>query len=237
MTSAPRLDQGPSDRLTELGLDLETLHRAVRAGLAARATRTELAPRNAQGSDLVSHAVEELRLLLVPYGWSADFAGGQERTVSPDGLTSVIVSTGAGAVGDLTGEARTAHPKGPLMRDAVTTNQGFVQEEFALGLALERPVEGRLCWVLLIKAVTDRVELELSAPDGMREGLVVSWAERVPLPPLPVGAEADPGDGGALLDGGALFDGGALLDGSALFDGGGLAEDGALFDVPVEPRD
>jgi len=68
MRSALQLELGQPDRLAELGLDVETLHRAVRAGLAARAIRTDLAPRNAQGFDLVSHAVEELRLLLVPAG-------------------------------------------------------------------------------------------------------------------------------------------------------------------------
>jgi hypothetical protein len=202
MTYALQLELGQSDRLAELGLDVETLHRAVRAGIAAGATRTDLAPRNAQGSDLVSHAVEELRLLLVPAGWTAEFAGGQERTVSPDGLTSLIVSTGAGAVGDLAGEARTAHPKGPLMRDAVTVNQGFVQEEFPLGLAAPpHPVDGRpLCWVLLVKVEPGLVRAELSAPTGMRDGVVVTWAERIPLPPLPLGAEVDPGEEPAELD-------------------------------------
>ena len=201
MTEAVQLEFAERDRLGELGLDVDTLHRAARAGLAARATRTGLAPRNAQGSDLVSHAVEELRLLLVPSGWIADFAGGQERTVSADGLTSIIVSTGAGAVGDRTGEARTAHPKGPLMRDAVTVNQGFVQEEFSLGLPVPQPVEGRpLCWVLLVKVEPDRVDLELSVPSGMRDGVVVSGAERIPLPPLPYGPEIEPGEEPPLLD-------------------------------------
>jgi hypothetical protein len=201
VTQALQRERGTGpDRLAELGLDLETLHRAVRAGVEARARRTELAPRNAQGSDLVSHTVEELRLLLAPAGWAADFAGGQERTVSPDGLTSVIVSTGAGAVGDLRGEARTAHPKGPLMRDAVTTNQGFLQEEFALGLVVPPAADGRRCWVLLVKVDADRVDLELSVPDGMRDGVVVSWAERVPLPPLPLGDLIEPGEQPADLD-------------------------------------
>jgi hypothetical protein len=190
MTYALQVGHRQPDRLAELGLDVETLHRAVRAGIAAGATRTGLAPRNAQGSDLVSH--EELRLLLVPAGWTAEFAGGQERTVSPDGLTSVIVSTGAGAVGDPAGEARTAHPKGPLMRDAVTLNQGYVQEEFPLGLTAPRPVEDRpLCWVLLVKVEPGLAHAELSVPAGMRDGLVVTWAERIPLPPLGTAPEAD----------------------------------------------
>lgn len=203
MTQSLQLELGQPDRLAELGLDVDVLHRAVRVGLLARATRTDLAPRNAQGSDLVSHTVEELRLLLVRPGWTADFAGGQERTVSPDGLTSVIVSTGAGGVGvpDADPPPRTAHPKGPLMRDAVTVNQGFVQGEFAFGQPVPQPVEGRpLCWVLLIKVDTDLVHLELSVPDGMREGVVVSWAERIPLPPLPVGPEIEPGEPPAALD-------------------------------------
>lgn len=201
MTEALQLELDEPDRLAELGLDVEILHRAIRAGLAARATRTDLAPRNAQGADLVSHTVEELRLLLEPADWTADFAGGQERTVSPDGLTSLIVSTGAGSVGDVRGEARTAHPKGPLMRAAVTVNQGFVQEEFPIGLPVPQPVEGRpLCWVLLVKVEPGQVLSELSAPTGMREGVVVGWAERIPLPPLPVGAELEPGEEPAELD-------------------------------------
>jgi hypothetical protein len=197
MTEALQLELGEPDRLADLGLSVEVLHRAVRAGIEARATRTGLAPRNAAGTDLVSHTVEELRLLLEPARWSADWAGGQERTVSADGLTSVIVSTGAGAVGDLTGDARTAHPKGPLMRDAVTENLGFVQ----LGL-FEEPEPGakRLCWVLLVKVEPGRALLELSVPNGMREGVVDSWAERIPLPPLPLGDPADPDEDVAEID-------------------------------------
>jgi hypothetical protein len=189
---AMQLELGETDRLGALGLDVEVLHRAVRAGVLARGTRTDLAPRNAQGTDLVSHTVEELRQLLEPAGWTADWAGGQERTVSADGLTSVIVSTGAGAVGDPEGVARTAHPKGPLMRDAVTENLGFVQ----LGLFEAAPEPGapRLCWVLLVKVEPGRALLELSVPNGMRDGVVDSWSERIPLPPLPLGDPVDPGD-------------------------------------------
>lgn len=199
MTRALQLELAEPDRLEELGLSVEVLHRAVRAGIEARATRTGLAPRNAAGTDLVSHTVEELRLLLEPARWTADWAGGQERTVSADGTTSVIVSTGAGAVGDLTGEPRTAHPKGPLMRDAVTENLGFVQ----LGLFGEpeqEPAARRLCWVLLVKVEPGRALLELSVPDGMREGVVDSWAERIPLPPLPLGDPVEPGEAALDLD-------------------------------------
>lgn len=201
MTGALQLELGPPDRLADLGLDVETLHRAVRAGIEARAIRTAFAPRNAQGTDLVSHTVEELRLLLEPAGWSAEWAGGQERTVSPDALTSVIVSTGAGAVGDPTGDARTAHPKGPLMRDAVTANLGFVQEEFPLGLReVPEPGARPLCWVLLVKVEPGRADLELSVPNGMREGVVDSWAERILLPPLPLGEPVEPGEPADLVD-------------------------------------
>jgi hypothetical protein len=197
MTGALQLELGQPARLADLGLSVEVLHRAVRAGIDARATRTELAPRNAAGTDLYSFTVEELRLLLVPSGWIADFAGGQERTVSPDGLTSIIFSTGVGDVGDPGPEAtpRTAYAKGPLMRDAVTQNLGFVQEEIPLGLR-EAPDPGarRLCWVLLVKVEPGRARLELSVPDGMRDGVVVSWAERIPLPPLPLGDTVEPDD-------------------------------------------
>jgi len=198
MTSALQLELGEADRLAELGLDVETLHHAVRAGVTARATRTGLAPRNAAGTDLYSYTVEELRLLLVPAGWTADFAGGQERTVSPDGLTSIVFSTGVGDVGDPGPDARprTAYAKGPLMREAVTENLGFVQEELPIGLQ-PRGKGRRLCWVLLVKVEPGLARLELSVPDGMRDGVVVSWAERIPLPPLPLGDLADPDEGPA----------------------------------------
>lgn len=86
------------------------------------------------------------------------------------------------------------------MRDAVTLNQGFVQEEFSLGLAVPPVEDGRRCWVLLVKVEPGTAHLELSAPDGMREGLVVSWAERVPLPPLALGEPGEPGDAGEPID-------------------------------------
>jgi hypothetical protein len=197
MTGALRLQLGEPDRLAELGLSVEVLHRAVRAGVEARATRTGLAPRNAAGTDLYSYTVEELRLLLVPSGWTADFAGGQERTVSPDGLTSIIFSTGVGDVGspDRHATPRTAYAKGPLMRDAVTENLGFVQEELPFGLRpAPDPTARRLCWVLLVKVEPGQAQVELSVPNGMRDGVVVSWAERVPLPPLPLGDIVEPGE-------------------------------------------
>jgi len=188
VTQAVQLElRSEPERLAELGLDVETLHRAVRAGIAARATRTGLAPRNAAGTDLYSYTVEELRLLLVPAGWTADFAGGQERTVSPDGLTSIVFSTGVGPVGDPDPRARprTAYAKGPLMRDAVAENLGYVQEELPIGQPPR--AEGRpLCWVLLVKVEPGVAYLELSVPDGMRDAVVDSWAERIPLPPLPL---------------------------------------------------
>ena len=46
----------------------------------------------------------------------------------------------------------------------------------------------------------DGVSVTASVPDGMRDGMVVSWAERVPLPPLPAGVELEPGEAGAVLD-------------------------------------
>ena len=62
------------------------------------------------------------------------------------------------------------------------------------------PVTGRRCWVLLVKVEPERIDLELSVPDGMRDGLVVSWAERVPLPPLPLGDLVEPGEQPVALD-------------------------------------
>jgi hypothetical protein len=67
-----------------------------------------------------------------------------------------------------------------------------VQEEFPLGLTAPRPADGHpLCWVLLVKVEPGLAHAELSVPAGMRDGLVVTWAERIPLPPLGTSVEAD----------------------------------------------
>ena len=78
------------------------------------------------------------------------------------------------------------------MQDAVTENHGYVQ----LGLfeAAPEPGAAKLCWVLLVKLEPGLARVELSVPDGMREGVVDSWAERIPLPPLPLGEPLDPGE-------------------------------------------
>ena len=127
--------------------------------------------------------MEELRLLLEASGWTADFAGGQERTVSPDGLTAVIVSTGAGRW------ATRAARRAPRTEGPADAGRGDDQPGLRAGGvragSVPAPVTGRRCWVLLVKVEAERIDLELSVPDGMQDGLVVSWAERVPLPPLP----------------------------------------------------
>lgn len=177
--------------LDALGLSVELLHAAARAGLTARASRTGLAPRNAPGTDLYSFTVEELRVLLVPAGWEPQFVAGQERTVSPDGRVAIIVSTGDGPVGEMSDvQPRTAHPKGPLMRNAVAANLGFVQVELALGIAHPQPAEGAAIpvWVLLVKVEGDALHLELSLPDRVGDDdRVVSWSERILLPPIALG--------------------------------------------------
>lgn len=186
--------------LADLGLSVEVLHAAARAGLAARASRSGLAPRNAAGTDLYSFTVEELRLLLVPEGWEPAFVVGQEQSVSPDGRIGLIVSTGDGPVGELSeAQPRTAHPKGPLMRDVVAANHGYVQGELALDIVPPRPAgpDAPTVWVLLLKIDADVLHLELSLPDGFAEDdRVDSWAERILLPPIALGDLAGPHDRG-----------------------------------------
>jgi hypothetical protein len=129
---------------------------------------------------------------LAPLGWRAEFVSGQERTVSPDGQTAIVVATGEGAVGLPAAIApSTAHPKGRLMRDAVATNQIWIQEgwtfpELESPLARRRDADGvQLVWVLLVKVEHAQLNLELSLPDKMGDdGRPQSWARRIPLPPL-----------------------------------------------------
>ena len=200
------------ERLAELGLALEPLQRGALAGLTARASRTSAAPKNAPGTDLYSHTVEELRLQLLPDGWFTECVRGQERTVSPDLKTAIVVSTGDGPVG-MNGNPKTAHPKGPLMRNAVESNQQFIQESIP-GLVVpagdqsDLDTTSCLVWILLLKVEVNELSMELSLPDRFGDdGRVESWAQRILLPPIPLGS---------------------LVESTSY--------EGPVFDVPVERR-
>ena len=195
----PGIEPSPDAQLKALGLTVAALHRAAMVGLAARASRTSFAPRNAQGTDLYSHTTEALRLLLAGSNWVPQCVGGQERTVSPDGTTAIVVATGDGGVGLLaTDAAWTAHPKGRLMRDAVADNQIWIQERFSFPGVVDRarvasPNPSTLVWVLLLKVEAAQLSMEMSLPDEVSDdGRVDSWARRIPLPPIELnGIEID----------------------------------------------
>lgn len=174
------------------GLSVEVLHRAARAGLAARAGRTSLAPRNAPGTDLYSHTTEELRHVLEPHGWKPKSVGGQERTESKGGQFAIIVATGEGAVGQADGKTKNAHPKGPLMRGAIEANREFIQDglfplESVKMIDTERTSRTQMVYLLLLKVEDGALRMELSLPDEIDDaGHVRSWFDRITLPSLPM---------------------------------------------------
>lgn len=179
------------ERLADFGLTVDILHRSARAALMARSNRTRFAPRNAAGTDLYSHTVEELRLQTEPLGWTVDQSGGQERTVSPDGELAIVVSTGDGPVGRQ-GTPRTAHPKGHRTRQAIEGNQVWLQETIT-GLVADVEPEGArttgatTVWFLLLKVESDELMMELSLPDHFdSDGRPDGFADRILLPAIPL---------------------------------------------------
>lgn len=188
------------ERLDDLGLTVDLLHRAARTGLIARSMRTRFAPRNAPGTDLYSHTVEELRLQTEPLGWTIDQSGGQERTISPDGQFAIVVSTGDGPVGK-PGTPRTAHPKGQKTRQAIVSNQLWLQESIT-GLVVNATTTApsttgpATVWIFLVKVEGTELVMELSLPDHFdKDGRPDGFADRILLPAIPLsvqpGSDAD----------------------------------------------
>ncbi|MBL7487788.1 hypothetical protein I6A60_35945 [Frankia sp. AgB1.9] len=195
------------DRLSAIGgLSLDKLQKAVRAGLAARASRTAFAPINAQGTDLYSHTVEELRLTLSRDKWEPVTVSGQERVESPDGRFAIMVATGDGNVGRVGGQPRNAHGKGPLLREVVVANRESIQaglfplEEIAPAVQRPRQDVAQMVYILLLQVEDGHLYMELSLPDEIDStGRVRSWFDQIRLPSISLGSlvRIDPGQPGS----------------------------------------
>ena len=120
----------------------------------------------------------------------------------PDQTIAIVIAQGTDATGTEQ-ELRTRYHRGPVMREAIERNQ----LSFALispeDFPPEEQLQGPATWLLLyyIDRNAEEIRLELSLPQRMDKlGYVVSWRERVMLPPLaieplpPIRAEQDDGE-------------------------------------------
>lgn len=185
------VDTDADEQLATLGLDAEVLIQAVSAGQLAHGTCTDNDPRIFPGQLAWARTVRTLREELGPLGWTRDEQCNQPLTLSPDGELAIVVFSGDDATGRAAGVPQPRNPKGAVTLSAVEANERQLRFPFfpSPDPAPADPPE-RLTWVLLVSRNRDEVRAELSLPGAVgEEGTIVSWAERIILPAIPLGEE------------------------------------------------
>ena len=172
-------------RVQQLGLTIEILLDAVRAGFTGRSTCTELDPPMYPGQTMWAHTLRRLRQRTAGIGWKPDNDGNYCVALSPTGHMAIAVATGDANTGRPESIPATSSPKGPRTAEAVAANQltldlGFADKNPETQAAGNFPRE---TWLLLIHLDHSEVRAELSLPLGLDEqDRVTGWLERIMLP-------------------------------------------------------
>lgn len=179
-------------RLAELadGLTQEVLKEAVRRAQAAWAACTPHHPRVYAGITNWAEGIRALRDLLVPVAWTSEENRGQPFVVDPSGALAITVLSGdanTGKVGE--GQPRTSAGHGPATVEFVDQN-AFLWPHMEAERLEKQAKQRKLAkntWVLLLHRDKSlgQVRCELSHATGVDpENRIISWSERIILPPV-----------------------------------------------------
>ena len=171
-------------RLKALGLTVDILLDAVRAGFTGRSTCSELDPLMYPGQTMWAHTVRRLRQGTAPIGWKPDNASNYCVALSPEGI-AIAVATGDVNTGRPDAIPSTSSPKGPCTLEAVALNQLPLDLRLPGEATPSQPAEftQRQTWLLLIHLDHSEVRAELSLPSSLDEqDRVTGWQERIILP-------------------------------------------------------
>ncbi|MGW7100278.1 hypothetical protein [Streptomyces sp. NPDC054838] len=185
-------------RLHELGLTPEDLHKAIAGGSAEARLCTEMDAPGMAGYAFWSRSNRTFRERMAPKGWAFSNAQSILRTIHPSGSFTITAVSGSGMVGEeaanFSGDVRTKNPKGPAVAKLVERN--YVQLPlfpFARPDARDEVEVNELpTWFLLYKSSKEGLSFELSLPVEMHGKHVDTWRERIILDDNPfLGAEFD----------------------------------------------
>jgi hypothetical protein len=172
------------------GLTQEILRETVRRAHAGWATCTPHHPRGYAGITRWAEGIRALRDQLVPEGWSSEDDRGQPLTVDASGSLAITVLSGDEITGKVEqGQPRTSAGHGPATVEFVDQNAFlFPQMEAEARAKQEQQLRrAKNTWVLLLHrdGKLGQVRCELSLPTAMGvEGRIVTWSERIILPPV-----------------------------------------------------
>ncbi len=173
-------------RLSELGLTVDIIERAIRRAEAEAATCTAFDPPIMAGFLRYGRTIRFLREDLVPKGWDYDSPRNFCRTIHPSRQFAVVASSGDEATGNARLTPTTKYAKGYSTACAVDTNGQLAFDFGDLGNEAELPDSEQLAtWFLLYHATAEEIQAEVSLPSAMVGGKISDWLERIILPSFP----------------------------------------------------
>lgn len=177
-----------TDALGELGLTVEQLHEAIKAGFVERSRCTANDAPFFPALLQWNHTQRGLREQLIPAGWSASDDGNYCTVVSPDNTIAIATASGCDNTGNPIFSPTTKSPKGPNTVDAVTSNAAQLLLPGVIQMpTVPKATDGKVTWLLLFYPAEQEIRAELSLPAAMGgNGKPDTWSVRIILPPLPL---------------------------------------------------
>jgi hypothetical protein len=184
-------------KLSQLGLDVPTIHDILLYGNAEAATYTDFDAPGAGEYARWSRHIRRASEILVPRGWARINPDNQPTLVHPKANWCFIVASGSPGTGVPYADPTTKNPKGRTFQQAVQDNV----ELALIQLAEMRPELAGLreTWVLLTQVnIHGEIQSEFSMPKNMDGEFISDWEHRILIPRIDPGAgpEGGAGEGG-----------------------------------------
>lgn len=204
-TDVPTEHQVLTTWLPHLGVPLEVLQDAARAGAAARDFCTAAHPVWYPALRATGEVAGELRGRLLALRWTLNDSKNIAHIVREDGEVVIVAASGDMNTGlrDSPVHAQTKRRRGRAGVEEIRRNQLVLSPEFEVpgGDEEDAAVAGPL-WYFLFHRDRDLVRSELSLADSVSEdGALIGWRVRLVLPEInlldPPTPDGRHGDGGA----------------------------------------
>src|SRR5260370_16089255 len=173
-------------RLAELGVSVEALINALRAGHVARLSCTDNDLPFIAGTEAWRFVVRTLRDELLSKGWRKADPANYSLVISDIRKINIGVASGDAFTRDSRVTPTTKSPKG-LYTEAVTIRNRY-EEPDLFPATLPEPLRRAAIileyqtWILLVYITDDEFRAELSLPNEIKDDQIVSWYERIFVP-------------------------------------------------------